>query len=66
MGGWVYRISEEDNNGNEADVCQCLVEVELEEDQKGALIALVGFGGVAVLAVVVGIVLDHINGSGQF
>jgi len=66
VGGWVYRISEEDNNGNEADVCQCLVEVESEEDQKGALIAVAGIGVVAVLAVVAGIVLDPMNGSGQF
>jgi len=61
-GGWVYRISEEDNLGNESDVCQCLVEVETEEEQKGAVIAAVGIGAVAVIAVVAGIALDPMNG----
>eukprot|EP00584_Thalassiosira_punctigera_P002290 CAMPEP_0172535764 /NCGR_PEP_ID=MMETSP1067-20121228/7621_1 /TAXON_ID=265564 ORGANISM="Thalassiosira punctigera, Strain Tpunct2005C2" /NCGR_SAMPLE_ID=MMETSP1067 /ASSEMBLY_ACC=CAM_ASM_000444 /LENGTH=314 /DNA_ID=CAMNT_0013320709 /DNA_START=137 /DNA_END=1081 /DNA_ORIENTATION=+ len=61
-GGWVYRISEEDNAGNEADVCQCLVEVETEDEQKAALIAGVGFGVFAVLAVVAGIAIDPMNG----
>ena len=41
-GGWVYRISECDNNGNEADLCQCLIEVQTEEEQKAALFAGVG------------------------
>merc|ERR1719296_188937 len=62
VGGWVYRISEEDRLGNEADVCQCLVEVESEDDQKAAVIAGVGFGVFAVLAVVAGIAIDPMNG----
>mmetsp|Transcript_28487 Transcript_28487/g.46255 ORF Transcript_28487/g.46255 Transcript_28487/m.46255 type:complete len:309 (+) Transcript_28487:72-998(+) len=61
-GGWVYRISEEDNMGNEADVCQCLVEVETEDEQKAALIAGVGFAVFAVLAVVAGVAIDPMNG----
>lgn len=61
-GGWVYRISEEDNLGNEADVCQCLVEVETEDEQKAAVIAGVGFGVFAVLAVVAGLAIDPIQG----
>lgn len=62
IGGWVYRISEEDNFGNEADICQCLIEVETEDEQRNAVIAGVGFGVVAVLAVVAGIALDPLNG----
>lgn len=61
-GGWVYRISEEDNMGNEADVCQALVEVETADEQKAALIAGVGFGVVALAAFVAGIAMDPMNG----
>jgi len=57
-GGWVYRISEADNNGNVADLCQCLVEVQTEDEQKQALIAGVGIGVLGVAAVVAGLVLD--------
>ena len=61
-GGWVYRISEEDKFGNEADICQCLVEVQTEDEQRAALIAGVGFAVFAVLAVVAGIAADPMNG----
>ncbi|KAL3766149.1 hypothetical protein ACHAWU_004149 [Discostella pseudostelligera] len=61
-GGWVYRISEEDNMGNEADVCQCLVEVETADEQKAAVIAGVGFAVVALAAFVAGIAMDPMNG----
>lgn len=61
-GGWVYRISEEDNMGNEADVCQALVEVETEDEQRAGLIAGVGFAVFAVAAVVAGIAIDPMNG----
>ena len=61
-GGWVYRISEEDNFGNEADVCQCLVEVETEGEQKAAIIAGVGFGVFALAAFVAGVAMDPMNG----
>ena len=61
-GGWVYRISEEDNMGNEADVCQALVEVETADEQQAALIAGVGFGVVALAAFVAGIAMDPMNG----
>lgn len=57
-GGWVYRISECDNNGQEADLCQCLVEVQTEDEQRAALIAGVGIGVIGVAAVVAGLVLD--------
>ena len=61
-GGWVYRISEEDKFGNEADICQCLVEVQTEDEQKAGLIAGVGFAVFAVLVVVAGIAVDPMNG----
>ncbi|KAL7499250.1 hypothetical protein ACHAWT_010170 [Skeletonema menzelii] len=61
-GGWVYRISEEDKFGNEADICQCLVEVQTEDEQRAALIAGVGFAVFAVVAVVAGIAADPMNG----
>jgi hypothetical protein len=61
-GGWVYRITEEDNSGNSADICQCLVEVQTEEEQKAALIAGVGFAVFAVVAVVAGIAADPYGG----
>ena len=57
-GGWVYRITECDNNGNEADLCQCLIEVQTEEEQKAALIAGVGIAVIGVGAVVAGLLLD--------
>jgi len=57
-GGWVYRISECDNSGNEADLCQCLIEVQTEEEQRAALIAGVGISVLAVGAVVAGLLLD--------
>jgi hypothetical protein len=61
-GGWVYRISEADSYGNEADVCQCLVEVETEDEAKAAVIAGVGFGVFAVLVLVAGVAMDPMNG----
>lgn len=57
-GGWVYRITECDNKGNEADLCQCLIEVQTEEEQKAALYAGVGIVIIGVAAVVAGLVLD--------
>jgi hypothetical protein len=57
-GGWVYRVSECDNNGKESDLCQCLIEVQTESEQKAALFAGVGIGILLVLAVVGGLVLD--------
>lgn len=61
-GGWVYRIAEEDSLGNEADVCQCLVEVETEDEQRAAVIAGVGFAIFAALVAVGGVLIDPMNG----
>merc|ERR1712038_681559 len=57
-GGWVYRISECDNSGKEADLCQCLIEVQTEEEQKAAFFAGVGIGILLLGAVVGGLLLD--------
>lgn len=57
-GGWVYRVSECDNNGQEADLCQCLIEVQTEDEQKAALFAGVGIGVLLVGAVIAGLALD--------
>lgn len=61
-GGWVYRISECDNSGSEADLCQCLVDVQTEAEQKQALIAGIGFGVFAIGAVAAGLLLDPYAG----
>jgi hypothetical protein len=61
-GGWVYRVSECDNNGKESDICQCLVEVQTEEEQRAALIAAVGIVALGVLAVAAGLLLDPLDG----
>ena len=50
-GSWVYRISEVDLDGKENDVsCQCLVHVQTEEEQRGAVIAAFGISVVAIVS----------------
>lgn len=61
-GGWVYRISESDNSGNESDLCQCLVEVQTEDEQKAALIAGIGIVVLGIGAVAAGLLLDPYAG----
>ncbi|KAI2507772.1 hypothetical protein MHU86_6668 [Fragilaria crotonensis] len=61
-GSWVYRISEVDLDGKENDVCQCLVDVQTEEEQRGAVIAAVGISVVAILSVIAGVLLDPMDG----
>lgn len=61
-GGWVYRVTECDNSGKEADLCQCLIEVQTAEEQKAALVAGVGIGVLLIGAVVAGLVLDPYAG----
>jgi len=61
-GGWVYRISEADTSGNESDICQCLVEVQTEGEQKAALFAGVGIIVLGIAAVGAGIYLDPMGG----
>lgn len=57
-GGWVYRVSECDNNDKQSDLCQCLVDVQTQEEQRAGLIAGVGIGIIVIGAVVAGLVLD--------
>lgn len=61
-GGWVYRVTECDNNGSEADLCQCLIEVQTEQEQKAALFAGVGIGVLLFGAVIGGLLLDPYAG----
>lgn len=61
-GGWVYRVSECDNSGAESDLCQCLVDVQTEEEQKAAIIAAAGIAAVGIIAVVAGLTLDPLGG----
>mmetsp|Transcript_6032 Transcript_6032/g.16893 ORF Transcript_6032/g.16893 Transcript_6032/m.16893 type:complete len:270 (-) Transcript_6032:23-832(-) len=61
-GGWVYRITECEKNGRENDICQALVEVQTEEEQKGAVIAAVSIAVLGIAAVAAGILLDPVGG----
>ena len=61
-GGWVYRVTECETNGSENDICQALVEIQTEEEQRGAVIAAVSIATLGVAAVVAGIVLDPVGG----
>lgn len=61
-GGWVYRVTECDQNDIESDLCQCLVDVQTEEEQRAGLIAGIGFGIFAIGAVAAGVLLDPMNG----
>lgn len=61
-GGWVYRITECDNKGTESDICQCLVEVQTEGEQRAALFAAVGIVSLGIAAVAAGLLLDPMGG----
>jgi hypothetical protein len=60
-GGWVYRITECENSGNENDLSQCLVDVQTAEEQLGGVIAAVALGVVAIGAVLAGSFLDPVQ-----
>ena len=60
-GGYMYRITECENNGNESDMSQCLVEIQTPEEQRGALLAVGLFGIVAAAAVAAGVILDPVQ-----
>mmetsp|Transcript_28580 Transcript_28580/g.42095 ORF Transcript_28580/g.42095 Transcript_28580/m.42095 type:complete len:266 (-) Transcript_28580:123-920(-) len=61
-GGYVYRITEVDSNGMESDVCQKVVEVQTQEEQRGAVIAAVAIVALGLVAVAAGLLLDPIDG----
>lgn len=62
LGGYVYRITEEETNGRQSDICQALVEVQSQEEQQGAVIAAVGIVVLGAAAVAAGILLDPVGG----
>jgi hypothetical protein len=61
-GGWVYRVTECENNGSENDICQALVEIQTSEEQRGAVIAALSIVVLGIAAVVAGVVLDPVGG----
>lgn len=61
-GGWVYRITECDQNDIENDLCQCLIDVQTEAEQRAGLFAGIAFGVFAAGAVAAGVLLDPMNG----
>jgi hypothetical protein len=60
-GGWVYRVTESEASGAENDLSQCLVEIQTDEEQRGAILAVSLFALVAVGAVVLGNLLDPVQ-----
>lgn len=61
VGGWVYRITEKESSGQENDLSQCLVEIETAAEQKGQVLALAGFGIIALAALAAGTLLDPVQ-----
>lgn len=61
-GGWVYRITECDSKGTESDLCQCLVEMQTEDEQRAALFAGVGIVILGIAAIAAGLLLDPMGG----
>jgi hypothetical protein len=61
IGGWVYRVTECESNGNENDLSQCLVEITSKEEQQVAVLGLAAFAAVAVASVVAGFLLDPVQ-----
>lgn len=62
VGGWVYRITECEKSGRESDICQALVEIQTQEEQKGAVIAVAAISILAVVAFGAGFLLDPYQG----
>ena len=61
IGGWVYRISEVEKDGNESDLCQCLVEIQSQGEKIQGIVAAVGIAAIAIGAVVAGVTLAPIQ-----
>jgi hypothetical protein len=62
LGGYVYRITEQETNGKQSDICQALVEVQSQEEQRGAVAAAVGIVVLGAAAFAAGIYLDPVGG----
>jgi hypothetical protein len=61
IGGYVYRITECESNGNENDLSQCLVEIQTAGEQRGTVVAVVALAAVAVATVLAGALLDPVQ-----
>lgn len=61
-GGWVYRITECEKSGRESDICQALVEIQTQEEQRGAVIAVAAISILAVAAFGAAFLLDPYQG----
>lgn len=57
-GGYFYRVTECETNGAENDLSQCLVEIQTEEEQRGAVIAAIGVGITLAGLVLAGTIFD--------
>lgn len=60
-GGWVYRVTEKESNGQENDLSQCLVEIQSAEEQRGSIFAAAAFVAVAIGALLAGTMLDPVQ-----
>lgn len=61
-GNWVYRVTECEKDGRESDICQCLVEIQTEEEQKGAILAAGGIVALLTVLIIAGAALDPNGG----
>ena len=58
---YLYRITEKEGNGDENDLSQCLVDIQSENEKRSQLVAIAGFGLVAVAVVAAGLFLDPVQ-----
>jgi len=62
-GGWVYRVTEYDVSGAESDICQALVDIQTEEEQKGVVIAAAAMAVLVGGIFAAGALLDPMQGN---
>lgn len=60
-GGWVYRVTECEANGQESDLSQCLVEIQTQQERIATLIGVGVFGAAAAGAIAAGFLLDPLQ-----
>ena len=60
-GGWVYRVTECEANGQESDLSQCLVEIQTQQERIATLVGVGVFGAVAIGAIAAGFLLDPLQ-----
>jgi hypothetical protein len=61
VGGWLYRITECEANGEENDLSQCLVDIETDEERQLQTAAVAVFATLAVAALAAGLLLDPLQ-----